>query len=80
MAIAEFCQQHGCSTASFYLWRRVIDALRSLTRHHLVTGDGNTPDLYTDPTSPQRIIIRQFGMAPAHSRLFSHPFKKLTYI
>ncbi len=45
--------------------RRVIDALASLTRHWLITDDGSTLDLYTDPTPLQRQLIQLCGMTPS---------------
>ena len=31
LTIAQFCDQHGISTASFYLWRRKLDATNGPT-------------------------------------------------
>ncbi len=42
--------------------RRVIDAMESLSRHRLQTGDGAHQDLYTDPKPIQRQIMKLFGM------------------
>lgn len=41
--------------------RRVIDAMESISRHRLVTGDGAQQDLYTDPTPLQHQLIKLFG-------------------
>jgi transposase len=46
--------------------RRVIDVLQPLSRHRLVTDEGDDAlDLYTDPTPVQRQLIKLFGMNPS---------------
>ncbi len=44
--------------------RRVIDAMSSLSRHRLDTNEGDTLDLYTDPTPLQRQLMNLFGIKP----------------
>lgn len=38
--------------------RRVIDAMASLSRHRLLTDEGDELDLYTDPTPLQKTLIK----------------------
>jgi transposase len=45
--------------------RRVIDVLDNLTRHRLVTDEGDALDLYTDPTTLQCQLIKLFGLEPS---------------
>jgi transposase len=45
--------------------RRVIDVLDNLTRHRLVTDEGDAFDLYTDPTQIQCQLIKLFGLEPS---------------
>lgn len=45
--------------------RRVIDAMETLSRHRLVTDEGDTMNLYTDPTPLQTMLIKLFGFKPS---------------
>jgi transposase len=45
--------------------RRVIDVLDNLTRHRLVTDEGDVLDLYTDPTTLQCQLIKLFRLEPS---------------
>ena len=45
--------------------RRVIDVLENVTRHRLVTDEGDTLDLYTDATPIQSQLIKLFGFKPS---------------
>lgn len=50
--------------------RRIIDAMQSLTRHELVTEDGDTMSLYTDPTPLQTQLMKLYSIKPtAYGRL-----------
>ena len=45
--------------------RRLIDAMASISRHQLATEDGDSLDMYTNPTQIQRQIMKLFGIKPA---------------
>jgi transposase len=45
--------------------RRVIDVMEPLARHRLVTEDGASQDLYTQPTPIQRQLIKLYGLDAA---------------
>lgn len=45
--------------------RRVIDAMESVSRHRLVTDEGDALDLYTDPTALQCKLMKLFGIKPS---------------
>lgn len=45
--------------------RRVIDAMESVSRHRLVTDEGEALDLYTDPTALQSKLMKLFGIKPS---------------
>jgi transposase len=45
--------------------RRVIDLLQPLTRHRVVTDEGDELDLYTDPTPVQRQLMKLFNINPS---------------
>lgn len=45
--------------------RRVIDVLENVTRHRLVTDEGDTLDLYTDATPIQSQLMKLFGFKPS---------------
>ncbi|MEO1619315.1 MAG: IS1634 family transposase [Planctomycetota bacterium] len=42
--------------------RRIIDAMASLSRHRLVTEEGDALDLHTDPTPLQRQLMKLYGI------------------
>ena len=44
--------------------RRVIDIMQSLSRHRIVTNEGETAELYTDPIPVQRQLIKLYGLNP----------------
>ena len=45
--------------------RRLIDAMSTLSRHRLATDDGDSLDLYTNPTPLQHKIMKLFGIKPS---------------
>lgn len=45
--------------------RRVIDAMESVSRHRLVTDEGEALDLYTDPTALQTKLMKLFNIKPS---------------
>ena len=45
--------------------RRVIDAMNSLCRHRIVTDEGDTLDLYTDPTPLQIQLMKLYRIKPS---------------
>jgi|AntRauTorcE11898_2_1112593.scaffolds.fasta_scaffold09414_2 transposase len=45
--------------------RRVIDAMESVSRHRIVTDEGDALDLYTDPTALQAKLMKLLGIKPS---------------
>jgi len=45
--------------------RRVIDAMESLSRHELITEDGDAMQLHTDPTPLQKQLMKLYGIKPS---------------
>ncbi len=45
--------------------RRLIDAMSTLSRHRLATDEGDSLDLYTNPTPLQHKIMKLFGIKPS---------------
>lgn len=45
--------------------RRVIDIMQPLSRHRLVTDEGDALDLYTNAIPVQRQLMKLYGLTPA---------------
>ena len=55
--------------------RRVIDIMQPLSRHRIVTNEGETAELYTDPIPVQRQLIKLYGLNPKTYARQNEPLK-----